>query len=485
MLTYPMAERGELSLYEFLYRCLRADIVSGVLQPDDKLPSKRSLAQNLAVSVITVEHAYEQLQSEGYVYSIEKKGVYVNQPEQKIPVIQSLRTTSLKPKVQTQKWFADFTGGEIPKEHFPIDTWAKSLRKSLRSEPERLLAPVPSAGLYELRQAIASHLMEYRGIETSPEFIIVGAGAENLYDRLLQLLGRGHGYATEDPGYQKFRHIMEASDVRCVGIPLDHDGLSATALKQSDTRIVHLSPSHQFPTGIVMPAGRREEILSWANSTAGRWVIEDDYDCELRLRGRPFRTMFSMDKNNRVIYMNTFSRTLSPSFRIAYMVLPPELLTRWQNKLSFYRSPVPNLEQIALADFIENGSFGRHINRMRTIYRAGKLKVQSLIRQSSMARHVEIIEQEAGLHFMLEIRPPKNAINNENVMSRLKQEALKQAVKISCLPDYRLPAQSLSKERNNGSGFFILINYTGISEENREEAVRRLSHVVCEVIDTI
>ena len=410
MLTYPLAERGDLSLYEFLYRCLRTDILNGRFKPGEKLPSKRQLAENLSVSVITVQQAYELLQSEGYIYSIEKKGFFIQQPAQKIPTIRKLPAKAPAPRTKAKKWLADFTGNEVPGEHFPLDGWGRSVRKALRRPPEDLLTPTDTAGLYELRSAIAAHLIEYRGIRTDPESIVIGSGAENLYDRLVQLLGRELHYATEFPGHRKFNDILKASQIRCTDIPIDREGLSITALRTEQASVVHLSPSHQFPTGIVMPAGRRHEILEWAAASPERRIIEDDYDCELRLQGRPVRTMFSMDHRNRVIYMNTFSRTLAPSFRIAYMVLPPDLTEQWQQKLSFYRCPVPNLDQWALADFIRNGSFGRHINRMRTIYRNRRLQILSNIRQAPMAEHVEIIERDAGTHFMLALpveQPPR------------------------------------------------------------------------------
>lgn len=478
MLTYPMAERNNLPLHEYLFRCIRSDIQDGTLKPGDKLPSKRALAAHLNLSVTTVQHAYEHLQSEGYVYSVEKKGFYVQKPEQAIPIASQTPAISLPPAPSKPRWFADFTGGEIPEEHFPMAGWAKSVRKALRGEPADLLQVPPTAGLLSLRQAIADHLNEYRGIVCSPESILLGAGADNLYDRLIQLLGRDLNYATENPGYRKFRHILQASRLDCIDLPIDSGGLSFKTLQKSEAQVVHLSPSHQFPTGIVMPAGRRRKILAWAAEAPDRWIIEDDYDCELRLQGRPVRTMFSMDENRRVIYMNTFSRTLAPSLRVAFMVLPPELLQRQREHLSFYSCPVPTLHQIALADFMSNGSFGRHINRMRTIYRQRRLTVQSLIRRSPIAAQTEIIEHDAGLHFLLEVKTKTQSV--EKAIQEIVEEGERRQIRLACWPDYRLPTGTPQQEENR---FFILINYSGLGKELCEPAVERLVEVVQSVLN--
>ena len=269
MVTYELKKAPGVPLYEALYRCIRGDILSGKLKPGEKLPSKRALAQNLEVSKITVETAYNQLLSEGYLRSEEKVGYFVEAVER--PAAPERESKNL-PAAEEQKWILDLTANGT--EQFPFSVWMKLQREVMLDYGQALLLPLPNRGVTELRQAIADHLSDFRGMRVEPENILIGAGTDFLYNLLMQLLGREKIYAVEEPGYGKIRRIYAAGGVSCVSAPMDAQGVIPEGLRSAD--VLHCSPSHHFPTGLVTPVSRRMELLSWAGDS--RWIIEDDYD---------------------------------------------------------------------------------------------------------------------------------------------------------------------------------------------------------------
>ena len=367
MLTYSLEDRGGLPLYEYLYRRIRADILSGTLSAGERLPSKRALAEHLRVSVITVEGAYSQLEAEGYLQARPKRGFFVSDVERPLPAAEEPpAAVPLEP--QSPQARLDLSRNRVDTARFPVSTWAKLTRQVLSEAPEALLSPVPHQGLPALRQAIADELRDLKGMAVSPSQIIIGAGAEYLYLLLAQLLGRDTAFAVEDPGYPKIRQVYRACGAACVPIPLDGQGIDPAALAASGAGALHISPNHQYPTGLVTPIARRQALLRWAEDTGGT-IIEDDYDSEFRFTGRPIPTLQSIDAGGRVIYMNTFSQTISPSMRVGFMVLPPALLERYRRNLGFYACTVPALEQHVLARFISGGHYERHLARMRKEYR--------------------------------------------------------------------------------------------------------------------
>lgn len=409
MLTYHMESRGSLPLYEFLYQKIRQDILTGTLTAHEKLPSKRKLARHLQISVITVENAYAQLVLEGYVYSQEKQGYFVSPlalettvPIQTMPAGSQSRTdgsTTLRHPPVTEA---------LSYTEFPFSVWARLMRQILTEENKTLLAPTPFHGVTELREAIAWHLFHFRGMTVSPGQIIIGAGTEYLYGRIIQLLGKDLSYAVENPGYPKIARIYQHYGAVCQFIPMDDKGFSVQALTWTGAEVTHVSPSHHYPTGIVMPAGRRFDLLAWAAQHSSRYIIEDDYDSEFRYQGRPIPSLYSMDQSDKVIYINTFSRTISPSIRISYMVLPPPLVERYQSELSFYSCPVPSFEQYTLARFIRQGYFEKHLNRMKTAYRKQRDGLKSALRQAFGSIPHQFIGEDAGLHFLVKVDTKKS-----------------------------------------------------------------------------
>lgn len=461
MLTYSFEERGKKSLYEFLYKKIREDITSFRLSPGEKLPSKRALAKNLDISTITVENAYSQLVAEGYIYSVPKSGYYVSHITGS-KIKNSSRSKDIENEINKDgaDIFADFAGNSVTGDNFPFVTWTRLMRETMSDSPEKLMVNSPSEGIYELRSAIADYLFQFRGMNVKAEQIIVGAGTEYLYGLIIQLLGRNKTYAVEEPGYRKIGKIYSANEVPCVHIPLDENGIDVACLENSGADVVHISPSHHFPTGIVTPISRRYELLSWASKAHGRYIIEDDYDSEFRLLGKPVPSLQSIDVLEKVIYINTFSKSLTSTIRISYMVLPESLLSIYKQRLSFYSCTVPNFEQYTLASFIEKGFFEKHINRMRNYYRSRRDTVMKCIRNHPDFEKVSITEENSGLHFLLTVR-------TELSDAELTKKAREKGVKVSCLSEY-------CHNPENAQPHTLVINYSGLPTKKTEKAIELL-----------
>lgn len=461
MLTYSFADLNGESMYTHLYKCIKKDILARTLHAGEKLPSKRTLAKNLGVSLITVENAYAQLQVEGYIYSLPKRGYYVEKVEQK-PASEPRENPAVLPQLpQKPVYYADLTSSNVPEDTFPYNIWAKLLRRTLTTVDEHSLLEDNSAGgVLPLRRAIAKHLYGFRGMDVAPEQIIIGAGTQILYNLLVQLLGREKTYALEDPGYPQLAAIYGANNISCRYLAMDKEGISAKTVEASGAQILHLSPSHQFPTGIVMPISRRCELLDWAGRDTGRYIIEDDYDCEFRLYGRPIPSLQSIDKEEKVIYTNTFSKTLAPTFRISYLILPPHLAALFYEKLGFYAGTVSNFEQFTLAKFIDGGYFERHLNRMRTYYRNKRDEVLKYLAECSAASALEVEGEDSGLHFLLHLA-------TDAADSELAGAAAKQGIRVKFLSAY-------FHAKKSDASHTLLMNYTGLANDHLYPALDRL-----------
>lgn len=459
MLTYDF--RGaDVPMYRFIYERVRDDIVSGRLSTGERLPSKRALAKNLGVSTITVESAYDQLISEGYVFAIEKRGYFVAQIPERVSVAHSSIPRALGKVVlpeQNPPCAFDFSSGIMDSRNFPFSVWAKLMRGVISGRGQDLLRMPVCSGAIELRRAIAGHLSSFRGMEVDPDQIIVGAGTEYLYGLLIKLLGRDKIYCVENPGYRKIKQIYEANGIQCRDVDIGADGISAQSLRECGGQIAHISPNHHFPTGITMPIGRRYEILEWAFEEEGRFIIEDDYDSEFRLNGKPVPPLQSIDSRGKVIYMNTFSKSLASTIRISYMVLPVQLANEFYRTLSFYSCTVPTFEQYTLAEFISRGFFEKHINRMRLQYGRKRRRIIESVRSIFGEDECAIIKNDSGLHFLLEFR---TALSDSEVESLL----LSRGIRIRAVSDYRLSGKS---EREH---LFILA-YSNIDMKSLDDAL--------------
>ena len=454
MLTYELKKAPGVPLYEALYRSIREDILSGKLAPGTKLPSKRALATHLKVSKVTVEGAYSQLLAEGYLRSEEKVGYFIESDHHPRPQSHAPAPA----EAPAPRWLLDLTAN-APAAGFPFSVWMRLQRQVMLDYGDKLLAPLPIQGCPELRQAIAEHLLQFRGLMVDPENILIGAGTDFLYNLLIQLLGREKTYAVEDPGYRKIRQIYAAGGVECVSAPLDLQGVIPEAL--GSAQVLHCSPSHHFPTGIVTPAPRRRQLLSWAEASPRRYIIEDDYDSEFRFHAHPVPALLAMDHGGKVIYMNTFSKTLAPSIRISYMILPPALMAVFQEKLGFYSCTVPSFEQYTLARFLSGGWFEKHINRMRKSYRIRRNRIIGLLEGSPIAERITILEQDAGLHFLLRI-------DTDKTDAQLKSLCAGAGIRVSALGDYYEDAVPPWAER------CLVINYSGLEEGQLSRALEQL-----------
>lgn len=459
MLTYDVSKREKMPIYLYLYHCIKEDILSGTLISEEKLPSKRSLAQHLNISVVTVMNAYDLLSSEGYIYTKPKKGYYV------VPIKTQEKSEifdgSLLYDEKTKNEF-DFSGHLVSSEEFPFSVWSKLMRKTLLDYGNELLQPMPYNGTLILRKAICQYLFHHCGMNVNPQQVIIGAGTEYLYNLIILLLGTDKVFAVEDPGYNKIAKIYEMNNVSTKYIEVDSKGLRSDKLRESNANIVHISPSHHYPTGAVMPVNRRNQILNWADETGG-YIIEDYYDSEFR-DSRPMETLFSTDKNERVIYLNTFSKTIAPSIRISYLVLPVHLIKLYKEKMNFLACTVSGFEQYTLAAFINDGHFERHISRMKKHYALLQGEIKSQLYNSRIRDKIEIVENKSGLHFLLKIHTEKS---DEVIRKKLQEKGIGAKFLSQCY-----------QNKKNVLHHYLIINYSGLNINKLQHAIDILNSII-------
>ncbi len=344
-------DKNNRPVYLQIYRLLRDDIRNGAFPYQDKLPSRRLLAEEMGVSTITVEHAYALLCEEGYAAAKERSGYFV----------------CFRPN----DGFAAAAPVQIPvpvtvaaAPGFSAAVLSRTMRRVLSERRDALFERSPGTGCFALRDAIRRYLARNRGIQVSTDQIVVGAGAEYLYGLIVALLGRDLCYAIEAPAYQKLEQIYRTLGVAVEQLPLSRDGIDSAALVKTNADVLHTTPYRSYPSGVTASASKRHEYLRWANR-AGRYLIESDYGSETSVSAQPMETLFALSHGDNVIYLNTFSRTISASLRVGYMVLPKSLAPVFAEKLGFYSCSVPTFEQYVLAQLIDGGDFERHINRLR------------------------------------------------------------------------------------------------------------------------
>ncbi len=460
MLTYNFTDMGSEPMYEYLYNCIKKDILRGNLLAGEKLPSKRNFARNHGISVITVENAYGQLMAEGYIYSLPKKGFYVSDLREMKIQENVKKKEAVTVNIPKKSYLADFSSNQTDIEVFPFTIWTKAMREIMSGNQEQLMTNSPCAGIWELRQSIVNYLQDFRGMSVKAEQIIVGAGTEYLYGLLVQLLGRDITYGIENPGYHKIAKIFQKMNADYCYVNLDKEGVTIEELEEKDVDIIHISPSHHFPTGIVMPISRRYELLGWASRKEGRYIIEDDYDSELRLTGKPIPTLQSIDVSDQVIYINTFTKTLSSTVRISYMILPEPLVRKFYDNLSFYSCTVSNFEQYTLAKFMKNGSFEKHLNRLRNYYQGKRDRIMEVFCRKPLGDRISITEEDAGVHFLMKIDSSKE--ENE-----LVDHALSRGIKLVPISKYYFG------QENHYHNTYVM-NYSSIKMDRLEEIAQKL-----------
>ncbi len=399
-LSLCLSRGGGVPMYEQLYRYIIGEIAAGGLAAGERLPGKRRLAADLRVSVSTVETAYQMLAAEGYVEAKPRSGFSVCRIERlRLPE----RTAPEVPAEPLPKeWLYDFGTGHVDTSLFPFKTWARLQRETVTEHPE-LLNHGPRQGDGPLRAAIARYLHEYRGVMCAPEQVVVGAGIEYLAGLLARLFA-DDVFAVENPGYARTARILRNCGVQTTFVPVDAHGMSLDALARSGARLAYVTPSHQFPTGVTMPVARRAALLQWAGEREGRYVIEDDYDSEFRYDSRPIPSLQGLDQAGRVIYLSTFSRSVAPSIRVAYMVLPVDVLARYRAEYDIYSSTVSRFEQQTLARFLGEGHFARHLNRLRGVYRGRRDALLAALTEHFGKGGVTVRGAKAGLHLLACVR---------------------------------------------------------------------------------
>lgn len=443
MYNYDLSGKNK---YYTLYSLIREDILRGKIKAGDKLPSKRAFAAELGVSVVTVQLAYDQLLAEGYIRSKERSGFFAES------VAGGLKQDRTAPceyaeKEEENHYQIDLVHGNTPPNMFPFSVWARLIRAVLADCGEHLLERVPCDGDKQLKRAVSAYLYRSRGIDVDPRYIVVGAGAEHLYGVIVQLLGRDKLYAVENPGYGKISSTYALNGARCLPVNVTDKGIDISLLEQSEAFASHVSPSHQFPTGAVMPVSARARLIEWAKNVGG-YVIEDEYDSEFRLTGKPLQCMCGLCPE-KVIYMNTFSKSLAPSMRMGYMVLPPALYERFMQIFSSSASFVPLFEQKALAEMLDGGYFERHINRLKNYYRA--IHGELLKKLASLPQKCEIADTGSGLHVIAKFPAAQSD-------EQIKSVAAARGIKLKCLSDYLLaPTQGVER--------CAVINYSGLTKD--------------------
>ena len=454
-------------LYEKIYEYIKSEITDGRIPRGERLPSTRLLAKNLAVSRSTVEMAYDQLLAEGYIQAEPCRGFFVCD----IAELYRLRGSSVGDTGQVHRpekpvCLVDFSPYAIDTRSFPYNVWRKISRNVLLDDSEELLMAGDGQGEYSLRSEIADYLHHARGVNCRPENIVLGAGNEYLEILLTQLLGGNKTVLMENPGYPQAYHTFRNMGYRVVTVPADEQGLSGGTVRAAAPELVYMMPSHQFPTGSVMPLGRRLELLAWAAEQEERYLIEDDHDSEYRYRGKPIPSLQSVDGLGKVIYLGTFSKSIAPALRISYMVLPKRLLKKYHENCGFYASTVAKVQQEVLARFMREGYFERHLNRMRGIYRAKHDRMSQELKKQTWVH--KIYGDNAGLHFLVEVE------------TKASEEELVETGKAHGIRLYGLSANYIGKREGRGWPT-LLIGYGSLPEDEMKESVRCITDVIKQI----
>lgn len=461
MLTFNLNGDNKIPIYHQLYSFIKSEIRAGKITYNTKLPSKRKLSSYLSVSQNTIQAAYDQLIEEGYIISIEKKGFYVCKIDhlQKLQVYQNYDAP--KKQLKTMNIMYDFSYHGVDQPTFPFELWRKLTKETINEYDTELLLPGDSVGYHRLRSAIAAYLHQSRGVNCREHQVIISSGTEILIQTLIQLLDKNSIYGIENPGYEKLNQLFTGNRAQFTAIHIDNKGMVPDIIDQSNANVICITPAHQFPSGEIMPINRRIQLLNWANQTEGRYIIEDDYDSEFKYSGKPIPAMQGIDTNEKVIYMGSLSKSISPTLRVSYMVLPSHLMKRYHEKLSYILCPVPLIEQKVLCSFIEQGYFERHLNKMRTVY---KKKRDTLVKAiSELNRGIEILGADAGLHLLIHVP-------NEMSEDQLIDSALKYGVKTYGISKYYSDKRFIIEKPT------LLIGYAGMAEQDIEKAVLLLNY---------
>lgn len=458
-------ESGQF-IYRQLYSQLKEDILAFKYESHEKLPSKRDMSQHLNISVNSVKAAYEQLLAEGYIYTEERKGYFI-EPLEKL-IIDPNAQISLNVQEQQIEDAYDYSFSHMSTDisAFPVEVWTKLVKRVFENYDHELSSIPQIKGPIELRQSIAKLVSYQRGIQCHPEQIVIGSGTNILLTKLIQLLPDEIKIAVENPGYSRFRTLIRQTTAQLKPIALDHKGISIEAIKQAQPDATIVTPSHQFPMGIIMPVSRRIDLLNWASQTQS-YIIEDDYDSEFKYETDNIPSLFSFDKNERVIYLGTFSKTLMPGLRMSYMILPINLVKQFDHYNLNMIPDFSTIHALTLNLMIKEGYYEKYVKKMHQIY--GK-KRETLITHLSniFTNNIRIKDTRAGLHFIVEVNTP---FSYQEIESRAKEMKLEL---------YTLNRFSVKALEKNSSYKTLIIGFSKIKQEQIPQAVQRLKEVIWE-----
>ena len=457
MLLFQLEKSGDKPLYDQLYSGIKEAIITKKITVGEKIPSKRKLADFLDISQTTIEIAYAQLLAEGYIMSKSRVGYFVEEIDE-LPYIQQETTVTLNEQPKKKNYDIDFNPGSIDIDAFPFQTWRKYARDLFDDTSKELLLTGAPQGELALRTEIAHYLYQSRGVICSPEQIVIGSGTEQLLPMILRLFKDDTCFALENPGYPTVHRMFSQHKRKVFPIPVDGEGILIHELEKTRADVAYITPSHQFPTGAILSATRRAQALNWAAASPTRYIIEDDYDSEFRYTGKPIPALQALDKNDKVIYMSTFTKSLMPSLRVAYFVLPQKFLATYNDVFNYYSSTVPRFDQHIVANFMRDGHFSKHLNRMRKIYRKKHDQLISILENYSP--QIQMAGEQAGMHVLLTVQhtlPEK----------QLQQLANDADIGIYPLSDYHLDGQTNEQAQ-------FLLGFGGIPVQHIESAIEKL-----------
>nr|WP_296960174.1 PLP-dependent aminotransferase family protein [uncultured Mediterraneibacter sp.] len=461
-LTISLDTKRNIPLYEQIYDYIKQEIQQGKIQSGERLPSTRALSRHLEVSRSTIELAYEQLLSEGYVETQPYRGFFISQIDGLYRLEYQEEQQEIKVEEEKDQYKYDFSPNGVDLNSFPYNIWRKLSRECLQDDHSELFRLGNPQGEEGVRNAICSYLHQARGVNCRPEQIIVGAGNDYLLMLLTAILGNERKVALENPTYTQAYRLFDRFSYQVCTVDMDEKGMRVDRLQESGAQIAFVMPSHQFPLGIVMPISRRMEILRWAEEEEGRYIIEDDYDSEFRYKGKPIPALQGYDRSGKVIYMGTFSKSIAPAIRMSYMVLPEKVLERYKTNCGFLSSTISRVDQMILQKFIEEGYYERHLNKSRALYKGRHDMMLNRLR--TMSESVTILGENAGLHLLLRF-------TGKSSETELIQKAKSQGVKVYGLSEYCIGIQEEMQEKKEAT---ILLGYANMKEAEITEAIELL-----------
>ena len=460
MLMIELEDNEKEPLYEQIYEQIKHQIQMGDLPQKTKLPSARKLAAYLDVSRNTVDFAYGQLAAEGYIESRPRSGFYVCQVEELAALDIHVETEEVRGGEKKAQMPYDFSPSGTDMEYFPYHVWRKLLKEIMINDNSELFQKGDPKGDYELRRSIMYYLRQSRGVHVHASQIVIGAGMENLLFLLRQTFGKKCVVGLENPVYTNACGILRELGFGIRPVAMDHNGLNVDDLRKIDADLAYVTPAHQYPTGVIMPAGRRGQLLRWAREKEERYIIEDDYDSEFRYHGKPIPALQGLDSSEKVIYMGTFSRAIAPAIRVGYIVLPPKLLDLYHKNVTAFSCSVSRIDQKVLTLFLSEGHFERHLNRMRNLYKEKHDLLLECIRKNIPGASVS--GEGAGVHLIVNF----HIREKEEFEQKLRQ----QGVVIYPLSFYYIEGTPREEQ--------YILGFTRMKKEDMIEGTRRIGNIL-------